>query len=378
MNPASVMKLVTTYAATRAARTRLPLEDRGVPGRRRRGAQGLRRPEAQPGELLDAAAQPARPRAARHPRRSRARSVATSARVANGRIDDDSFRPYNVVPDALLVNFKSLRFSFVPADPAVRVYRRAGASRAGGGQYAEAERGRVPRGPRLSARSSRPSSSRSRRAPRSPAPTRWSAARRSSTSRSTSRRTTSPAMVKQLWAEMGGSWDGVVRQGGASPGARLVYVHESEPLARGRARHQQVLEQRDGAPALPHARGRDRAARRRARKLALASIRQLLNSKGIKAPELVIENGSGLSRVERMSAGTIAARAAGGVAKRGDARVRLVAAGGRRRRHHEEAPARRARRRAARTSRPGCCRTCARSPATCSTATGGAIVVVMM
>jgi len=41
--------------------------------------------------------------------------------------------------------------------------------------------------------------------------------------------------------------------------------------------------------------------------LALASIRQLLASKGIKAPELVIENGSGLSRIERASAGTIAA-----------------------------------------------------------------------
>jgi D-alanyl-D-alanine carboxypeptidase/D-alanyl-D-alanine-endopeptidase (penicillin-binding protein 4) len=41
--------------------------------------------------------------------------------------------------------------------------------------------------------------------------------------------------------------------------------------------------------------------------LALASIRQFLISKGIKAPELVIENGSGLSRLERASAGTIAA-----------------------------------------------------------------------
>ena len=41
--------------------------------------------------------------------------------------------------------------------------------------------------------------------------------------------------------------------------------------------------------------------------LALAAIRQLLVSRNIKGPELVIENGSGLSRVERASAGTIAA-----------------------------------------------------------------------
>src|SRR5258708_4502322 len=37
--------------------------------------------------------------------------------------DSDSVRPYNVAPDALLVNFKSLRFTFVPdGDKAVRVF----------------------------------------------------------------------------------------------------------------------------------------------------------------------------------------------------------------------------------------------------------------
>src|SRR5437762_3304216 len=40
------------------------------------------------------------------------------------RIDDEAFRPYNVQPDALLVNFRSLRFTFVPEnEPAgVRVF----------------------------------------------------------------------------------------------------------------------------------------------------------------------------------------------------------------------------------------------------------------
>src|SRR4051812_30258716 len=36
-------------------------------------------------------------------------------------IDDEPFRPYNVAPDALLVNFKALRFSFVPEGAVVRV-----------------------------------------------------------------------------------------------------------------------------------------------------------------------------------------------------------------------------------------------------------------
>ena len=36
------------------------------------------------------------------------------APVANGKFDDDTYRPYNVAPDALLVNFKSIRFLFIP------------------------------------------------------------------------------------------------------------------------------------------------------------------------------------------------------------------------------------------------------------------------
>jgi D-alanyl-D-alanine carboxypeptidase/D-alanyl-D-alanine-endopeptidase (penicillin-binding protein 4) len=114
------------------------------------------------------------------------------------------------------------------------------------------------------------------------------------------------AMVKQLWAEMGGSWEGAVRQGTASPTARLVYVHESEPLAQivrdinkfsnnvmARQLYLTLAAEMGGPPARPE--------------LALASIRQFLTSKGIKAPELVLENGSGLSRLERASARTIAA-----------------------------------------------------------------------
>ena len=37
-------------------------------------------------------------------------------------IDNEVFRPYNVAPDALLVNFKSLRFVFWPHEAAVRMF----------------------------------------------------------------------------------------------------------------------------------------------------------------------------------------------------------------------------------------------------------------
>src|SRR5205085_2788904 len=37
--------------------------------------------------------------------------------------DADAYRPYNVPPDALLVNFKSLRFTFIPqGDSGVRIF----------------------------------------------------------------------------------------------------------------------------------------------------------------------------------------------------------------------------------------------------------------
>src|SRR5207247_5250009 len=96
------------------------------------------------------------------------------------------------------------------------------------------------------------------------------------------------AMIRSLWGEMGGSWSGKVREGSASPGARLVYVHESEPLAEivrdinkfsnnvmARQLFLTLAAQTAGAPARPEN--------------AFHSIKQLLVAKGIKAPELMIE-----------------------------------------------------------------------------------------
>jgi D-alanyl-D-alanine carboxypeptidase/D-alanyl-D-alanine-endopeptidase (penicillin-binding protein 4) len=90
-----------------------------------------------------------------------------------------------------------------------------------------------------------------------------------------------------------------------SPAARLIYTHESEPLAEtvrdinkfsnnvmARQLYLTLAAEMGGAPARPEH--------------AFASIKQLLEKKGIKARELVMENGSGLSRVERISASNLA------------------------------------------------------------------------
>jgi len=112
-------------------------------------------------------------------------------------------------------------------------------------------------------------------------------------------------MVRQLWTEMGGWWGGTAREGVGSSAARLIYTHESEPLAAAvrdinkfsnnvmaRQLYLTIGGEMGGAPARPE--------------LAFVSIKQLLEKKGIKAPELVMENGSGLSRIERISAANLA------------------------------------------------------------------------
>ena len=89
-------------------------------------------------------------------------------------------------------------------------------------------------------------------------------------------------MIRALWTEMGGTWSGRMREGVASP-ERAAALHARIGAARrDRARHQQVLQQRDGAPALSHARRRDWAARRRSPMPLARAIAQWLVFKGIK------------------------------------------------------------------------------------------------
>jgi D-alanyl-D-alanine carboxypeptidase/D-alanyl-D-alanine-endopeptidase (penicillin-binding protein 4) len=121
LNPASTMKIVTTYAALEllgpAYRWKteayvdgdnLVLKGYGDPKlnyesfwmllRNLRG-RGLR--EIRGDVILD---------------RSR------FAPVPDVPFDNEPYRPYNVPPDALLVNFKTLRFTFVPDDGRVRLF----------------------------------------------------------------------------------------------------------------------------------------------------------------------------------------------------------------------------------------------------------------
>ena len=227
------------------------------------------------------------------------------APVADGRIDNDVFRPYNVAPDALLVNFKSLRFGFLPEAGAVRVFAEPALPGLEIVNRLRMVEGNCPEG-----RAFREliQASFQSRPPRASFTGLYPSA---CAERELNVALYAPedyveAMMRQFWREMGGSWSGKVREGAVSPSARLLYRHDSAPLAEivrdinkfsnnvmARQLYLTLAAELGGAPARPEN--------------ARLAIRQWLELKKIRAPELVIENGSGLSRVERASAATIAA-----------------------------------------------------------------------
>ena len=225
--------------------------------------------------------------------------------VPNGRVDDDTFRPYNVEPDALLVNFKSLRFTFMPSERAVRVFAEPALPGLELVNALKIADGACPEGRAFRDLIQANFQSRPPRASFTGAYPALCGERELNVALHTPEDYVE-GMIRQLWTEMGGSWTGTLREGAPSPAARLVYTHESAPLAEivrdinkfsnnvmARQLYLTLAAQMGGPPArLENAR---------------QSLRQWLQLKKIAAPELVLDNGSGLSRIERASAATIAA-----------------------------------------------------------------------
>ena len=112
------------------------------------------------------------------------------------------------------------------------------------------------------------------------------------------------AMLRWLWSDAGGVLRGTVREGKVPAEARLVFRHESEPLPV-LVRDMNKFSSNVVARHLFLALSAERTGVGEAR-ASEALVRRWLAERGIDAPELVLENGSGLSRAERMSAGTVA------------------------------------------------------------------------
>ena len=230
------------------------------------------------------------------------RSFFAPAEFDPGRFDDQPTRPYNTGPDALLINFKAVRLHFVP-DPEARAVRvmlepplpqvqvvnnlsldLAGACGDWVGKLKLDTRGDA-NSARLAFGGAFPASCGER-------------VRNFSVLGHTQY---ALALFRELWREQGGSFSGAAREGAASADARLITTLQSPGLSEivrdinkfsnnvmARQLYLTLGAEGAGAPASAEKSGR--------------VIRQWLAGKGLAFPELVLENGSGLSRNERISA----------------------------------------------------------------------------
>ena len=313
MNPASVMKLITSYAALDLLgpaftfRTDVLLAgqlDNGV-----LAGDLVLRGGGDPELTYERLWQVAHELRARGLREIRGdviveRGYFAPAAYDTGAFDSEPRRAYNVPPDALLVNFGAIEFTFVPSAGGVRVVAEpdlpnveiTSRIRPAAGACGAWRRGLkydVNRNGLIGTVAF------SGTYPVECGEKSWplaifdAAAMRES-------------VWRWVWSEAGGRFTGKVREGAAPADARLFYRHESAPLAdllRDMNKFSNNVMARHLFLALSaeHSGGGGSAA------ASAAIVRDWLATKGIPAPELVIENGSGLSRDERASASTFAA-----------------------------------------------------------------------
>lgn len=207
--------------------------------------------------------------------------------------DGKSLRPYNVGPDALLFNFATLHLTLVPENSAVRVLADPLPA-----DFAVISRLQLTDGPcgdwreRLDAKLSPGQVVLSGPYPRSCGEKRWHLA-------GLANGLLLHGVFTRLWRELGGSFSGQLRERAAPANAAVLATSESPALAelvRDINKYSNNVMARQVFLKL----GAGEAA------AADAALRIWLNRKGLNFPELVLDNGSGLSRRERISADSLA------------------------------------------------------------------------
>lgn len=311
MNPASTMKLVTTYAA-------LGLLGPAYTWKTEAFVTGALRGDALDGDLLIRGGgdprlviehfwlllQRIRGYGIRQLRGDLVIDRSAFAPVAHdpGDFDGERFRPYNAGPDALLLNFKAISFGFVP-DPETRSARIVAVPPLAGLRLPASVR--LADGPcgdwraRLRADFSDPMAPVFRGAyPLACGEKLWHVS-------VLDHPRYFAAAFAALWASTGGTWSGRLREGVIPVEARRIAVHESAPLAeviRDVNKFSNNVMARQIFLSLGMEPGRMPASSAR----SAAAIRGWLESQALAMPELVIDNGSGLSRIERISAASLA------------------------------------------------------------------------
>lgn len=214
--------------------------------------------------------------------------------------DQEPYRPYNVGPDALLLNFKAVTLHFLPDDAhrLVRVYSVPALAgvHLGEVRYADGSCGDFRA--RLAADYS------------DPGQIRFGGSFAGACGEQKvhvslySHADYDALLLRSLWADAGGTLTGRVRDGATPAGAWLVYQYQSPELAdvvrdinkfsnnvMARELYLTLAAESSAAPATT-----DGAAK---------VVSDFLAARGLAMPELVLDNGSGLSRNARISAASM-------------------------------------------------------------------------
>ena len=112
-------------------------------------------------------------------------------------------------------------------------------------------------------------------------------------------------VFRGVWEEMGGQLDGGMRRGTVPPGARPIYSVESPPLVE-IVRTINKFSNNVMARQLLIAIGAERFGVPGTQAKGVAAVREWLTKHELEMPELVLENGAGLSRETRISARSMA------------------------------------------------------------------------
>lgn len=218
-----------------------------------------------------------------------------------GEFDNDAMRAYNVGPDALLLNFNTLRLRYLPDGNRLRIisepplegvqFDNQLAPQAAPNCENWDETIRIqPRGDSIVFQGGYPSECGEREQNLNVMPhTRYVA-----------------AVFNAVWQELGGTLKGVAREGVVKNGAKLFMTHYSAPLAEVirdinkfsnnvMARQLFLTLGTANQDVVPASIG-----------LSVQAVERWLKQKRLSFPELVLENGAGLSRKERISAKHIA------------------------------------------------------------------------
>jgi D-alanyl-D-alanine carboxypeptidase/D-alanyl-D-alanine-endopeptidase (penicillin-binding protein 4) len=312
MNPASTMKLVTTYAA-------LNLLGPAYSWRTEAYAAGSLRDEVLHGDLILRGSgdpkltiesfwllvQKLRGAGLRELRGDLVLDKTVFAPIAHdpAAFDGERLRPYNGGPDALLVNFKAITFSFVPDAQARTVRVQALPPLAGLKLSASVPAAEGPCGDwreKLKADFSQPL------APRFGGAFALACGEQRWHLNLLTHNEYLEAAFRALWEQAGGRWSGRVREGGVPAGARLIAEHESASLAetvRDINKFSNNVMARQLFLALSAGWNGQPASLAASQQRVPAWLAEI----GLSMPELVLDNGSGLSRTERISAASLAA-----------------------------------------------------------------------